>query len=76
MMILVDKNYYVFVCHPCIPPELEIIKVKHKDHSHCHVLNYIHLEYTLPGLGRFLNNEIIQGTDSLSHSLYLLKIQV
>ena len=62
-----------FVCHPCTPPELKIIQVKHKDHSHCHVLNYIHLEYTMPGLGPFLNNEIIQGMAYLSSTLALLK---
>ena len=67
------QNCYVFVCHLCTPPELKIIQVKHKDHSRCHVMYYIHLEYTLPGLGPFLNNEIIQGMAYLSSTLALLK---
>ena len=66
-------NCYVFVCPPCTPPELEIIQVKHKDHSHCHVMNYIYLYYTLPGLGPFLNNEIIQGRANLRSALHGLK---
>ena len=27
------QNCYVFACHPCTPPELKIIQVKHKDQS-------------------------------------------
>ena len=66
-------NLPCFVCLPCTSPELEIIQVRQKDHSHCHVSNYIYLYYTMPGLGPFLNNEIIQCMANLSPALHCIR---
>ena len=56
------------VSHACTPPEFEIIQVKHKYHSRCHVLNYCKTRPYIARPGTLLNNESIQGLAYLSRS--------